>query len=109
MQLTASTRRKIYLFGNKPLWVFTCAGVSVRCSIGYESSDLLVSDRFPAFKLFRVWLVDEKSNLPASFCCCRYAPPLHCPVRHAGNGNKRLVSAGFIIPGAVRKNHQLGL
>ncbi|MEQ2301563.1 hypothetical protein AMECASPLE_037330 [Ameca splendens] len=39
---------------------------------------------------------------PASFCLSRYAPPLRHPVRYAGNGNDRLFSAGFIIPGDVR-------
>ncbi|MEQ2236278.1 hypothetical protein ILYODFUR_010937 [Ilyodon furcidens] len=39
---------------------------------------------------------------PASFCLSRYAPPMHHPVRHAGNGNESLFSTGFIIPGDVR-------
>ncbi|KAK5604433.1 hypothetical protein CRENBAI_017445 [Crenichthys baileyi] len=51
-------------------------------------------DRFPAFKLF--YRVEEK--VP----CELLAPPLRCPVRHAGNGNESLFSTGFIIPGDVR-------
>ncbi|MED6291811.1 hypothetical protein CHARACLAT_027463 [Characodon lateralis] len=47
-------------------------------------------------------MVMWRKSLPASFCLSRYAPPLPRPVRHAGNGNKSLFSAGFIIPGDVR-------
>ncbi|KAK5622620.1 hypothetical protein CRENBAI_000472 [Crenichthys baileyi] len=42
-----------------------------------------------------------RKSSPASFCLSRYAPPLRRPVRHTGNGNKSLLSAGFIIPGDI--------
>ncbi|MEQ2230955.1 hypothetical protein ILYODFUR_034495 [Ilyodon furcidens] len=81
-----------------PLWLFTCAGVLEGSSIGYKSSDLLASDRIFLHLLgMAMW----RKGSPASFCLSRYAPPLCRPVRHAGNGDKSLVSAGFIIPGDI--------
>ncbi|MED6275719.1 Protein dopey-1, partial [Characodon lateralis] len=35
---------------------------------------------------------------PSSFCLSRYAPPLRCPVRQAGNGNKTLHLSRFMLP-----------
>ncbi|KAK5618605.1 hypothetical protein CRENBAI_015416 [Crenichthys baileyi] len=43
-----------------------------------------------------------RKRSPVSFFLSRYAPPLRRPVRHAGNGNESLFSAGFIILGDVR-------
>ncbi|MEQ2305584.1 hypothetical protein AMECASPLE_039321 [Ameca splendens] len=43
-----------------PLWVSACAGCRRGLRSVNKSPDLLVSDRFPAFKLFRECLVEQK-------------------------------------------------
>ncbi|KAK5620443.1 hypothetical protein CRENBAI_023969 [Crenichthys baileyi] len=38
---------------------------------------------------------------PASFCLSRYAPPLRCPVRPAGNGHETSSPVGFTVPVSI--------
>ncbi|MED6237843.1 hypothetical protein ATANTOWER_023508 [Ataeniobius toweri] len=85
---------------NSSSWTQTSVGfhlrrVSAGSLIGYESPDLLVSNRIPAFKLFQEWPCGGKGNSPASFCRSRYAPPLCRPMRHAGNGGENFASSAF--------------
>ncbi|MEQ2302924.1 hypothetical protein AMECASPLE_011633 [Ameca splendens] len=57
----------------------------------YESSDLLVSDRF---QLSSASGNGEKGS-PANFSLSRYAPPLHRPMRHTGNGGLKVCFFSF--------------
>ncbi|MEQ2309213.1 hypothetical protein AMECASPLE_036173 [Ameca splendens] len=93
-----STESTKGLLGNKTSVVFHLCRRGLRSV--HESSDLLVSDRIPAFKLFLGCAEKKKvTRLRVSV-----APDmrLHRPVKHAGNGNESLFSTGFIIPGDVR-------
>ncbi|MEQ2285326.1 hypothetical protein AMECASPLE_030589 [Ameca splendens] len=63
LQSTGKTRKKLVSLETKLLWFFTCAWVtSDGLRLVYGSSDLLLSDRFPAFKFFREWPVWRKSK-----------------------------------------------
>ncbi|MEQ2201072.1 hypothetical protein XENOCAPTIV_007182 [Xenoophorus captivus] len=92
--------RKTRLLGNKTSVGFLSAlGVGVVFDRYMNLLTLYQTDS--SFQALPGMAVLSKSS-PASFSLSRYAPPLRCPVRHVGNGNESLFSAGFIIPGDIR-------